>query len=90
MPCVNLTRAALCGAIGIDFTREEFEQLCFDFGIELDDVLTDEAGAVVWKVEIPANRYDLLCLEGLARAIRVFLGKEETPVSALATNSQHL
>lgn len=29
------------------------------------------------KIEIPANRYDLLCLEGVARALRVFLGKEK-------------
>ena len=30
---------------------------------------------VVYKIDIPANRYDLLCIEGLARALRVFLGK---------------
>lgn len=29
---------------------------------------------VVYKIDIPANRYDLLCIEGLARALRVFLG----------------
>ncbi len=28
---------------------------------------------------MPANRYDLLCVEGLARAFRVFLGLEEPP-----------
>lgn len=26
----------------------------------------------VYKIDIPANRYDLLCVEGLARAIRIF------------------
>lgn len=31
------------------------------------------------KIEIPANRYDLLCLEGVARALRVFLKKEQAP-----------
>ncbi|CAN0103892.1 unnamed protein product, partial [Ectocarpus fasciculatus] len=35
---------------------------------------------VVYKIDIPANRYDLLCIEGLARALRVFLGKEDSPV----------
>lgn len=30
---------------------------------------------VVYKIDIPANRYDLLCIEGLARALRVFLGE---------------
>lgn len=29
--------------------------------------------AVIYKIDIPANRYDLLCLEGLARGLRVFL-----------------
>ena len=28
-----------------------------------------------YKIEIPANRYDLLCVEGLGRAIAVYLGK---------------
>ena len=30
---------------------------------------------VIFKVDIPANRYDLLCLEGLARGLLVFQGK---------------
>jgi phenylalanyl-tRNA synthetase beta chain len=35
------------------------------------------------KIEIPANRYDLLCIEGLARALRIFLGKEQPPTYTL-------
>jgi phenylalanyl-tRNA synthetase beta chain len=31
------------------------------------------------KIEVPANRYDLLCLEGLARALRIYLGIESLP-----------
>ena len=30
---------------------------------------------VIFKVDIPANRYDLLCLEGLVRGLLVFQGK---------------
>lgn len=30
---------------------------------------------IIYKIDIPANRYDLLCLEGLARALRIFLGE---------------
>ena len=41
----------------------------------MDDVEKGEEGEV-YKIEIPANRYDLLCIEGLSRALRVFLGKE--------------
>ena len=29
----------------------------------------------VYKVEIPANRYDLLCVEGLGKALSIFLQK---------------
>ncbi|KAL1123038.1 hypothetical protein AAG570_002126 [Ranatra chinensis] len=35
---------------------------------------------VIYKIEIPANRYDLLCLEGLSVAILVFQSKMQTPV----------
>ena len=77
---------------------EEFEDLCFEFGIELDDVTTekemvrkelgvaetegdaDEDEEIIYKIDIPANRYDLLCLEGISRALRIFLRDEETPV----------
>jgi phenylalanyl-tRNA synthetase beta chain len=54
------------------------------------------------KIEIPANRYvrfdssklklinryDLLCIEGLARALRVFLQKEQPPTYALSNPAQ--
>ena len=35
---------------------------------------------LIYKIDIPANRYDLLCIEGIARALRVYLGKEAVPV----------
>lgn len=34
---------------------------------------------VIYKIDIPANRYDLLCLEGLARALRVYRQSEDPP-----------
>jgi len=37
----------------------------------------DMSKTVVYKVEVPANRYDLLCLEGLALAFRYYLGLEK-------------
>lgn len=33
---------------------------------------SDEA---VYKIDIPANRYDMLCLEGIARALNIFSGR---------------
>jgi len=35
--------------------------------------------ATVYKIDVPANRYDLLCNEGLSRAIRIFLGEQDAP-----------
>ena len=43
------------------------------------DAREGEDDPVVYKIDVPANRYDLLCLEGLVLALRVFLGKEESP-----------
>lgn len=34
---------------------------------------------VVYKIDVPANRYDILCLEGIARALRIFLQMEPVP-----------
>lgn len=40
----------------------------------------DQAGAgvsedILYRIDIPANRYDLLCLEGLVNGLLVFQGK---------------
>jgi hypothetical protein len=39
---------------------------------------------VIYKIDIPANRYDLLCLEGIARALNVFAGRRAPPRYTLA------
>jgi len=41
-----------------------------------DPNLSDE---LLLKIDVPANRYDLLCEEGIARALKVFLGQIEIP-----------
>jgi len=93
MPTVIVNRDALFKAIGQTFTDEEFDNLCFEFGIELDEVTSEKemfqneqnregehlSTDVLYKIEVGANRYDLLCLEGLALALRVFLQKEKMP-----------
>ena len=48
----------------------------------------DMSKVEVYKLEVPANRYDLLCLEGIGAAIRCYLGKGKLPeyrLSAPAT-----
>ncbi len=37
----------------------------------------------LYTIAIPANRYDLLCIEGFARALRIFLNLETPPVSKI-------
>ncbi|KAL9456402.1 hypothetical protein AB3S75_005598 [Citrus x aurantiifolia] len=104
MPTVSVGRDRLFAALGKSYTKEEFEDLCFCFGIELDDVTTekaiirkekhlDEEGdendeEVIYKIEVPANRYDLLCLEGIAQALRVFNKQQEIPKYILSDVSK--
>lgn len=35
----------------------------------------DASEEIIYRIDIPANRYDLLCLEGLVMGLQVFLGK---------------
>lgn len=42
---------------------------------------------VVYVIAIPANRYDLLCIEGFARALRIFIGLENPPVGAFISDA---
>ncbi|KAK6925188.1 tRNA synthetase, B5-domain [Dillenia turbinata] len=105
MPTVSVGRDGLFHALGRTYTQEEFEDLCFEYGIELDDVTTEKAiirkekhleeeepsedEEVIYKIEVPANRYDLLCLEGLSRALRVFVGLDEIPTYTVANVSKN-
>mmetsp|Transcript_4719 Transcript_4719/g.13781 ORF Transcript_4719/g.13781 Transcript_4719/m.13781 type:complete len:630 (-) Transcript_4719:124-2013(-) len=100
MPTVSVYQDVLQVALGDVAEPEKFEDLCFEFGLELDDVTNDyeiavrERGAAaaeglskrtIFKVDVPANRYDLLCLEGLVRALKVFKGEMPAPVYKLSS-----
>ncbi|KAF2009211.1 phenylalanyl-tRNA synthetase beta chain [Aaosphaeria arxii CBS 175.79] len=85
MPTISVDKAALFKALEKEYTTEEFDELCFEFGIELDEDTSqskkpeDLAQPPQLKIEIPANRYDMLCFEGIAMNLRVFLEKEKLP-----------
>ncbi|KAJ8110951.1 hypothetical protein OPT61_g6338 [Boeremia exigua] len=85
MPTIAVDKAALFKELGRDYTTEEFDELCFEFGIELDEDTSqstkpeDQAQPPQLKIEIPANRYDMLCFEGIALNLKVFLEKEKLP-----------
>jgi phenylalanyl-tRNA synthetase beta chain len=42
MPVVAVFRNSFLRLIGKTFTEEEFEELCFDIGLELDDVTSED------------------------------------------------
>jgi phenylalanyl-tRNA synthetase beta chain len=41
MPNLTLVRSHLFDAIGRTYTDVEFDELCFEFGVEVDDVSTE-------------------------------------------------
>ncbi|ESZ98051.1 phenylalanyl-tRNA synthetase, beta subunit [Sclerotinia borealis F-4128] len=85
MPTISVDKVKLYEALGQEYTTEEFEELCFDFGIELDEDTSNSERPIVngkqepaqLKIEIPANRYDMLCFEGIALMLNIF--REKTP-----------
>ena len=63
--------------------------MCFEFGLEMEQgdatemqmTRVDDKGTAidistqqVYKLEVAANRYDLLCIEGIAQILRSYLG----------------
>jgi phenylalanyl-tRNA synthetase beta chain len=41
MPNITLIRDHLFAVIGRTYTDKEFDELCFEFGVEVDDVMTE-------------------------------------------------
>ncbi|BFZ55798.1 phenylalanine--tRNA ligase subunit beta [Savitreella phatthalungensis] len=93
MPVVTIDKADFYDRLGRAYTKAEFDQLCFEFGVELEEDSDDEPAVfeadgtparATLKIDIPANRYDLLCIEGIARAFNIFLGRQEVPNYAVS------
>ncbi|XP_035222020.1 phenylalanine--tRNA ligase beta subunit-like [Stegodyphus dumicola] len=85
MPTIGIKEELLFNALGRKYTEQEFSDLCFEFGLELDEVVlekpdpTKDLEVSVFKIDIPANRYDLLCLEGVCRSLLIFQNKIDIP-----------
>ncbi|TMS40101.1 hypothetical protein L596_006523 [Steinernema carpocapsae] len=94
MPIVGIKKALLDERMGAVLTEEQWDELCFRYGLELDEVTSEKAAVEkeqrgkasqelseeeVYKIELPANRYDLLSAEGLTRALLIFEGKIPQP-----------
>lgn len=71
MPSITLKREILFRKLNLQMSDDAFSDMIFDFGLELDDII-NENNMVSYKIDIPANRYDLLCLEGLVMALRSY------------------
>lgn len=82
----------------ICIANEEFEDFCFEYGLEMEmgngvEMNMNRIDAqgnninmentMVYKIEVPANRYDLLCLEGIATALRCYIGTGTMPTYTL-------
>ncbi|EER26269.1 phenylalanyl-tRNA synthetase beta chain, putative [Coccidioides posadasii C735 delta SOWgp] len=93
MPTISVDKAALFKALGQEYTTEQFDELCFEFGLELDEDTSNSERPIVngvqeppqLKLDIPANRYDLLCFEGIALMLNIFQGKTVLPNYRLVT-----
>lgn len=47
--------------------------------IDADGVQIDLSKEIIYTLEVAANRYDLLCLEGISQALRSYLGLAPIP-----------
>lgn len=83
MPNVAVDKEDLFTLLGRTYTHKEFDHLCFEFGIELDEDTTESVKGTderaQYKLEISANRYDMLCIEGIAQALNEYLGRVPPP-----------
>ncbi|XP_036322950.1 phenylalanine--tRNA ligase beta subunit isoform X1 [Rhagoletis pomonella] len=50
--------------------------------------VADASEEIIYRIDIPANRYDLLCLEGLVTSLLVFQGKIKPPTFGLVEPAQ--
>ncbi|KAF2968647.1 hypothetical protein GQX73_g4891 [Xylaria multiplex] len=87
MPTIGVNKEDFFVALGQRFTTDEFQALCFDYGIELDEDTENDPSRPAdekpeLKIEVPANRSDLLCFEGLARSLNIFQTADVRPFIA--------
>lgn len=89
MPTVHVRVDIFNECLGKTLTLEQLEELCFEFGIEVElitekvDIGTPQQPSLIeikkYAFETPSNRNDLLCTEGIVKNLAVFLGLVPTP-----------
>ncbi|GAA5891773.1 hypothetical protein JCM6882_006202 [Rhodosporidiobolus microsporus] len=81
MPTISVDRVDFFRRLRKEYTTKEFDELLFEYGLELDEDTTTDPNHPAdephqLKIEVPANRYDLLCIEGIARALKLYISPE--------------
>lgn len=72
MPSISVSKEALLNGLDKKYTDSEIEDVMFDFGLELDEIYTED-NEIKYKIDVPANRYDLLCLRGLVCGLNAYI-----------------
>lgn len=55
-----------------------------------DGKAIDISKQIVYKIEVAANRYDLLCLEGISQAFKAYLDMGKAPRYSIKNKSEQL
>lgn len=64
----------------VRIVETKLDDLCFQFGLEYDGLEEDEeTKEQKLRIEIPANRYDLLCIENICLALKYYLSPTPLP-----------
>lgn len=73
MPTLKVETNRIINALNININ--ELNDLLFDYGLELDEQIIED-NIKYCKIDIPANRYDLLTPNNLINSLKIFLEKE--------------
>lgn len=74
MPSLSVSSEILFKSLDVS-SEKDLENYLFDFGIEVDNIY-EENGVKKFKLDIAANRYDLLCNSGLIMALECFINNK--------------
>lgn len=91
MPTITVVKERFFNDLGRKFSDPaELDTILFDYGLELDEdteFTAPEEKPYKLKIEVPANRYDLLCHQGLILALRTYIGTSPAPTYSLSIPS---
>lgn len=86
MPTIRVKKTHFFELLGKSLTDEEIDDISFSYGLESEKDEDPEW----YRIELPANRYDLLSAEGLSMALAQYLDIKSYPKFAIANPPQLL